>query len=338
MSFCTGCGRPRTEAARFCTTCGTPFRAAANEAPDSRTAAENASQPPPGPASPGGGLTVPLASEPPARQPTSVSPERPGTGPGIHDDPFAGSFGNTPGEPGQRQRDLGPPDDRQTLPAESDPPSSSPPGGPGREPPRRNRTKAVVIVAAVIIVLVAGGAGAWAALANKGHPDARPITHARVTPITPSTSAQPSTSTPSPSATPTTGSGLVTLGPGVSQSGLEPAVTAFLNSYFAAINNDDYQQYRSLLGARLRQALTAAQFSSGYQSVHDANVTLTSIASAGGPAVAASMTFTSHQPPAKSASHSTCTHWRITLYLVPHGSSYVIGSPPASYHAAYHAC
>jgi hypothetical protein len=128
------------------------------------------------------------------------------------------------------------------------------------------------------------------------------------------------------------------VGPGVSQSGLEPTVAAFVNSYFAAINNDDYQQYRSLLAGGLRQALTAAQFYSGYRSVHDSNVTLTSIASDGGPAVAASTTFTSHQPSAKSASHSSCTRWSITLYLTPHGSSYVIGSPPAGYHAAYHAC
>jgi hypothetical protein len=386
MSFCTRCGRPRTDAARFCTTCGTPFRTAENEAPDSRTAAGNVSQPPPGPAPPGGGLTVPLASEPSAGRsrsaqadlptasqpalrtaeqpdlsmaappdsptavqpvpaagispdpPMPVSPDRPGAGPGIPDDPFAGLFRSVPGEPGQRQQDPGSPHDRDTVPAESDPPSSSLPGRPDREPPRRNRTKAAVIAAAVLVVLAAGGAAAWAALANKGHPGARPITHARVTPITPSASAQPSTSTPSPSATPTTRSGLVALGPGVSPSGLEPAVAAFLNSYFAAINDDDYQQYRSLLGARLRQALSATQFSSGYRSVHDSNVTLTSIASAGGPTVAASMTFTSHQPPAKSASHSSCTHWSITLYIVRRGSSYVIGSPPASYHAAYHAC
>lgn len=131
---------------------------------------------------------------------------------------------------------------------------------------------------------------------------------------------------------------MVALGPGVSPSGAEPAVVAFLNNYFAAINNFDYPQYRSLLDAQLRQGLTAAQFYSGYQSVHDSNVTLTSIASAGGPTVAASMTFTSHQPPAKSASHSSCTRWRTTLYLTPTGSSYVIGSPPASYHAAYRAC
>jgi zinc-ribbon domain len=329
MSFCTRCGRPRTDAARFCTTCGTPFRTAANDAPDLPAGAP--------PDLPTAVQAVPPAGVSPD-PPMPVPPGRPGSGPGIPDDPFAGLFRNTPGEPGQRQRPLGPPYDRDPLPAESDPPPSALPGGPHRVPPRRNRAKAAVIVAAVIVVLAAGGAGAWAALAHKGHPDARPITRERVTPITPSTSAQPSIGTPSPSATPTTGSGLVALGPGVPQSGPEPTVAAFLNSYFAAINDDDYQQYRSLLGTRLRQELSAAQFSSGYRSVHDSHVTLTSIASAGGPGVAASMTFTSYQPPAKSASHSSCTHWSITLYLVPHGSSYVMGSPPAGYHAAYHAC
>ena len=279
---------------------------------------------------------LPAAVSPDLSMP--VPPDRPGTGPGITDDPFAGLFRSTPGGPGQRQQNLGPPYGRDTLPAEPGPPPSSLPGRPHRVPPRRNRAKAVVIVAAVIVALAAGGAGAWAALGHKGHPSAGPATHVRVTPTAPSTSAQPSASTISPSATPTAGSGLLALGPGVSQGGAEPAVVAFLNSYFTAINNYDYQQYRSLLDAQLRQGLTAAQFDSDYRSVHDSTVTLTSIASAGGPTVAASMTFTSHQPLAKSASHSSCTRWSTTLYLTPHGSSYVIGSPPASYHAAYQAC
>ena len=65
---------------------------------------------------------------------------------------------------------------------------------------------------------------------------------------------------------------------------------------------------------------------------------LTTISSAGGGSVAAAVTFTSRQSAADSHDASPCTDWRITLYLQPDGSSYLIGRPPASYHASSSAC
>lgn len=54
--------------------------------------------------------------------------------------------------------------------------------------------------------------------------------------------------------------------------------------------------------------------------------------------MAAAVTFTSRQSAADSHDASPCTDWRITLYLQPDGSSYLIGRPPASYHASSSAC
>jgi hypothetical protein len=194
------------------------------------------------------------------------------------------------------------------------------------------------VAALVAVFAVAGGVVAWAVTRHTGHPSANashpvtahPATHA------PSTPVQPTTSTPSPSPTPTR-TGLVSVAPGVAQQGDAPAVAAFLNNYFTAINNHDYQKYRRLLDAQLRRQLTAGNFNSGYRATVDSAATLTALG-ASGSQVAAAVAFTSHQPPADSPTHTRCTRWTITLYLSPQGSSYVIGSPPSNYHASYHAC
>jgi len=40
------------------------------------------------------------------------------------------------------------------------------------------------------------------------------------------------------------------------------------------------------------------------------------------------VTFTSHQNPAQSYTHTACTAWTQRLYLVTSGTSYLIGQPP----------
>jgi hypothetical protein len=52
----------------------------------------------------------------------------------------------------------------------------------------------------------------------------------------------------------------------------------------------------------------------------------------------AAVTFTSHQQSAASPTHSSCTAWTISLYLLREGHTYVIESPPASYRATAAAC
>ncbi len=51
------------------------------------------------------------------------------------------------------------------------------------------------------------------------------------------------------------------------------------------------------------------------------------------------VTFTSHQNPADSPNqHESCTDWKISLFLAPGGSGYLIDVPPPGYHASYTAC
>ena len=85
-------------------------------------------------------------------------------------------------------------------------------------------------------------------------------------------------------------------------------------------------------------ATPSLEFDEGYASTTDSDETLVRISAVGSGNVAASVTFISHQKTAISRDHSSCTLWAITLYLVRHGSGYLIGVPPAGYWASYQAC
>jgi hypothetical protein len=198
---------------------------------------------------------------------------------------------------------------------------------------RPSRTRTIVIVAAVLILIVGGGVGAWATLGSGGNSTGQAGGSPSTSPAASTSSAKPT----SPATTPP-GGGVVAVASGVAQTGAETTVIAFLNSYFTAINDYNFQAYHLLLDAKMQRAETAADFDRGYRSVHDSGIVLTRITSGSGQVVIASMTFTSHQPTSNSPSHSTCTYWDTTLYLTPQGNNYVIGQPPSNYHAAYHAC
>jgi hypothetical protein len=208
-------------------------------------------------------------------------------------------------------------------------------GGPAGGVPFRNQSRVAgraragqpgLVLAGILAVLVVGGMSLWAVTRHAG-PARRPAL---------STSAGPGPAATRPSAS--ASDSLVRTAAGVSRGGVEPAVVALLDDYFAAINDHDFQQYRSLLGARMRKAETAAAFRARYLTTADSSATLIGLASGSGPGVAATITFTSHQPAADSPTRSACTSWQTTLYLHPKGKSYVIGEPPASYRAIYRAC
>ncbi|MGO9292351.1 MAG: hypothetical protein ACLP52_00455 [Streptosporangiaceae bacterium] len=115
-------------------------------------------------------------------------------------------------------------------------------------------------------------------------------------------------------------------------------VARFAGRYFATINHHDYAAYRRLLTLALRDRLTPQAFAAGYATTRDSRAVLHSLSAAPGGALAAAVTFTSHQRPADSPAHAACTAWRIVLFLERSGRSYRIGPPPASYHATYRAC
>jgi len=120
------------------------------------------------------------------------------------------------------------------------------------------------------------------------------------------------------------------------QAGMTPT-EAFLASYFAAINAHDYQQYAGLLSPGRREQLTAADFAQGYGTTTDTAASVVGI-SATGPAVAATVTFTSRQQSVPGADITGCTRWEITLYLRKHDGTLLIGTPPAAYHAYQSTC
>ncbi len=210
------------------------------------------------------------------------------------------------------------------------------PGGPtpARRPPGR-RNKGIFIAVAVIALLAVGG-GAYALVAKHSHgPTATPPTPSASIPATQSAPSSPTA--PPTSASASTSSGTVAVSAAAASDAAAPQVTAFLNSYFTAINAHDYQAYDSLLDQQL-QPYPQSSFDAGYGSTTDSNETLTSITDTGSGGEAASVTFTSHQQPAESPDNSSCDQWSITLFLVPNGNGYLEGAAPSTYHASYQAC
>jgi hypothetical protein len=216
----------------------------------------------------------------------------------------------------------------------------------GRTPRRQNR----IFIAAAVAVVVLGAAGGAFALTG-GHGQARAadqLTGRASTGATPSAAGQKTAASPAPTvatASPGHAAGrggttavTVAVAAGLAGNPAEPQVAALLDRYFTAINTRDYAGYARLLDRQRRRHETASSFRSGYSSTTDSDATLTDISATGSGGVAASVTFTSHQKPAKSLDHSSCTLWSITLYLVRDGGGYLIGTPPPGYLAYYQAC
>jgi hypothetical protein len=146
-------------------------------------------------------------------------------------------------------------------------------------------------------------------------------------------------SLPSTPSSATSGVGQVTIAADVSQDPDASSVATFLNQYFTAINDHDYQSYISLLSSQDGQGLTQERFDNGYGSTQESAETLLGISTAANGDLVASVTFTSHQNPADSPDQQeSCTDWNISLFLEQGGGGYLIDEPPPSYHASYQAC
>jgi hypothetical protein len=183
-------------------------------------------------------------------------------------------------------------------------------------------TAVVLIMAAAIVTILLAGHGKPASTAGAGKPAS-------------GRSPKPS----SPATTPSvTGSGLISVTPGAAAAPDAPAVENFLTRYFTAINDHSYPAYQRLFSAAIRGGLSAAAFQTGYGSSRDSRATLRSITALGGGQLAAAVTFISRQQPADSPTHSACTAWSITLYLVRQHGGLVIEPPPAGYSATSSTC
>lgn len=244
--------------------------------------------------------------------------------------------------------------------AQVQPPAPTPqaPGPPARSitglrrPRLEGRRATVALVAAAVLIaagIIAGFqfAGHHGPVSAAGHTVSRPkhrgpapLQTAVLSPVVNSSASFGPTSSapasPPPSAS-SAGAGTVRIGPLAAQHPAAGKVAAFLSRYFAAIKNRNYAAYAALFAGNALPNTTARQFRNGYRSTTDSDAELVSLSS-GSAGLAAAVTFRSHQDPAASATHTSCTLWGVTFYLQQVGSSYLIGSPPAGYHASYKPC
>jgi len=157
------------------------------------------------------------------------------------------------------------------------------------------------------------------------------------------TDTQPADTQPTVTQPPVTqpaspGAVTVAVSPAAQSDPAEPGVLAFVERYFTAINEHDYQTYIGLLNAQEAANESRSAFDSGFGTTTDSAATLTGISGLGGGGEAASVSFTSHQAPSDSVDGRSCDLWSITLYLTPSGSSYVTNPPPSGYHSSHQAC
>jgi hypothetical protein len=313
MRFCTACGTPVSGTGSYCTHCGAEIRRAADprlaaaqvRAADSEQP-QRASAAPAGPGT--GRATAPaLAAAQPARpEPTPIS--LPST--------WLADFDQRPEPVGTQPAAL---------------PAAAPAAG---------RT---LLAVAVVAVLIAAGTAAWMAGSSRPAAGRHPADPAAggVSPrparqlARPAQSASPRPSTSTLPPIPSSRRGIVSVSRALAQRADAQQVGGFLDSYFAAVNHREYLEYASLFDRW--HHLTRAEFDRGYRTTHDSSAVLVGLTSSKD-TLTATVTFTSHQSPAASPNHATCTNWRIVLYLRQSGGVYLIGPPPPGYHATYHGC
>jgi hypothetical protein len=333
MGYCTTCGSLRRQGAKFCPACG----GALSDAASAGTPLTPAVDPIPTSGSDRPGHSPAASGQPgdlPARQAGPSADPSSSAGWGYQDSPPPPPHGSQETTRWNREAVHSPPG--------WDLAGSQPPPAPA--PRRRGARFAVASLAAVAIAVAGGGGAFWwvrthheqsrAEAAQTGNPAQNGSSPLSGTASgAPAPSAAPSMS-PGSSAT----SGVLTVAPAVSQNADASPVESFLNSYFSAINNHDYQQFRSLLDQKMAQGESAQNFDDGYGSTRDSDATLTAISNMGAGQVSAAVTFTSHQSPSQSPSSSACTNWNVTLYLASTETGYMLEAAPAGYHAAYQAC
>ena len=150
----------------------------------------------------------------------------------------------------------------------------------------------------------------------------------------PAVSTTPAAGTPSAKAPVNTapapaspGGVTVAIGPSAAPQPGATQVAAFMTGYFDAINQRDYQGFMGKFDDQARPDYTRQKFLAEFSTTTDMAPALTALRPAAG-GLLATVTFTSHQSPAQSYTHTACTAWTQRLYLETSGRSYLIGTPP----------
>jgi hypothetical protein len=293
-------------------------------------------------------------------------------------DPFAAWFAPSPDaqaaprtEPGGQRQAAEPWQSADTVYAGSGqrapayPPSPQPaPGYPpprppyGTQPPpsggrRSSGGRKVAFILVVVLVMLAAGGGAYALVSrsskhNTAQPPASPTAASSATPTaassasastSPSAGTSPSVSASvSASASTSPTSGLVSVGSGVASNATESAVETTLNLNFEGINAHNYTEYQNARTTPEQATESQSAFTSGYGSTSDSGITLTSLTSAANGGEEATVTFTSHQAAGTGVDGRSCNNWTLIYYMVPEGSSYLIGPPPSGYQPTHSDC
>jgi hypothetical protein len=298
----------------------------------------------------------PFAATPPPAPPTETAlpPAPPSYGPPS----YGQGYGPGPsGQPSYGPASYGQASYGQAPPGQ--PPYQPPPhvpGSAGSHPLRRSQS--AILITLLVVVLLAVGGGAYALVSHftgrktVAQPPSHPTVSAAAkatssaaastpasTPTATASTSPTGSATPSGTASPSTSpTAAVIVSPAAAANPAEPGIAALVNEYFTAINAHDYTAYNNLLAPQQQAADTRSSFDTGYGSTTDSNEKLTGITDTSNGGEAATLSFTSHQNAADSATQSTCTSWKITLYLEPNGNSYLIGPTPPGYHAQYAAC
>jgi hypothetical protein len=115
-------------------------------------------------------------------------------------------------------------------------------------------------------------------------------------------------------------------------------VETTLSRYFHGINTHNYTEYQSAHNPHEQATEPESAFDSGYGSTEDSGMTLISLQSTADGGESATVTFTSRQDAGSSIDGSACNNWRVTYFLVPEGTGYLIGPAPAGYKPTYSDC
>jgi hypothetical protein len=197
-------------------------------------------------------------------------------------------------------------------------------------------------MAVLVVSALAGGSIAWqfteppARLADVAHGQPATSAPAPSSPSAPapvssaSVSSAPVSSAPpasSPAVSASPAGVTVTIGPGAADRPDAARVATFMAGYFDAINQRDYQSYLAAFDEQARPDYSRQKFLAEFGTTTDTAPSLTALSTEGA-GLLATVTFTSHQSPAKSFTHTACTAWTLRLYLEASGTSYLIGQPP----------
>jgi hypothetical protein len=329
MRFCPNCGNPLGGSPRYCAGCATQVAA------ENQTASAATGDPPPG-GDPG------WAVRHPSREP--AQPPWPASGP-----PWAASPPPWPANPPPWLA-AEPPSAVTPGPAAGDQtpaviaesrgtslPGTSLPGAvrPDRRFrlarwPRLSPGHGMTITAMVTTLALLGtlGAAAW----QVGHIRSQtPATGTSLAARASGTGRQarspdpgPSPARPAPSGSPggPGASAAVTVAPAAAGQPHVDRVVTLLDRYFSAINQHDFQAYRSLFIPAIRAGMH--DVGASYQSTRDSRARLAGLAATGPQGLAAMVTFVSHQNPAASPDHAACNRWHITLFIKRDGHGYHI--------------